>query len=51
MLRDLGWELAKKDFKPDLLIAAHIRESEGIEDKIGKTKVVQVGWKGKILEI
>ena len=38
-------------FKPDLLIAAHIHESEGIEDKIGKTRVVQVGWKGKILEI
>ncbi len=42
---------AVKDFKPDLLIAAHIHECEGIEDKIGKTKVVQVGRKGKILEI
>lgn len=38
-------------FKPDLLIAAHIHEGEGIEDKIGKTKVVQVGRRGKILEI
>ncbi len=42
---------AVKDFKPDLLISAHIHESEGIEDKIGKTRVVQVGRKGKILEI
>ena len=42
---------AVKDFKPDLLIAAHIHEGEGIEDRIGKTKVVQVGRKGKILEI
>ena len=42
---------AVEDFKPDLLIAAHIHESEGIEDKIGKTKVIQVGRKGKILEI
>lgn len=42
---------AVKDFKPDLLIAAHIHEGEGIEDKIGKTRVVQVGRKGKILEI
>ena len=33
---------AVKDFKPDLLISAHIHEAEGIEDKIGKTKVVQV---------
>ena len=42
---------AVKDFKPDLLISAHIHEAEGIEDKIGKTKVVQVGRRGKILEI
>ncbi len=42
---------AVEDFKPDLLISAHIHEGEGIEDKIGKTKVVQVGRKGKILEI
>lgn len=42
---------AVKEFEPDLLIAAHIHESEGIEDKIGKTKVIQVGKKGKILEI
>ncbi|MFH1291278.1 MAG: metallophosphoesterase [archaeon] len=38
-------------FKPDLLISAHIHEGEGIEDKIDKTRVVQVGRRGKILEI
>ncbi|MCK5449565.1 metallophosphoesterase [Candidatus Pacearchaeota archaeon] len=42
---------AVKYFKPDLLISAHIHEAEGIEDKIGKTKVIQVGRRGKILEI
>ena len=42
---------AVKEFKPDLLISAHIHEAEGIEDKIGKTKVIQVGRQGKILEI
>ena len=42
---------AVEDFKPDLLISAHIHEGEGIEDKIGKTRVVQVGRRGKILEI
>ena len=42
---------AVKDFKPDLLISAHIHEAEGIEEKIGKTRVVQVGRRGKILEI
>ncbi len=42
---------AVEKFKPDLLISSHIHEAEGIEDKIGKTKVVQVGKTGKILEI
>lgn len=42
---------ALKEFAPDLLIAAHIHESEGIEDVVGKTRVVQVGRKGTILEI
>jgi len=42
---------AVKDFKPDLLIAANIHEAEGIEDKIGKTRIVQVGRRGKVLEI
>lgn len=38
-------------FKPDLVISGHIHEAEGIEDKIGKTKIVNVGRKGTILEI
>jgi Icc-related predicted phosphoesterase len=42
---------AVEKFKPDLLIAAHIHESEGLEDRIGKTRVVQVGRKGTVLEI
>jgi Icc-related predicted phosphoesterase len=42
---------AVEKFKPDLLISSHIHEAEGIEDKIGDTRVVQVGKKGKILEI
>ncbi len=37
--------------KPDLLISAHIHEGEGIEDVIGKTRVVQVGKHGTILDI
>jgi len=39
------------EFKPDFFISAHIHEAEGIEEKIGKTKVINVGRKGKILEI
>ncbi len=42
---------AVDEFKPDLLIAAHIHEGEGIEDKIGGTRVVQVGRRGKIILI
>lgn len=42
---------AIKKFKPDLVLSGHIHEAEGIEEKIGKTKIVNVGRKGKILEI
>ncbi len=42
---------AVERFKPDFLISAHIHEAEGIEDVIGKTRVIQVGRRGKILEI
>lgn len=42
---------AVEEFKPDLLISAHIHEAEGIEDVIGATRVVQVGRRGVILEI
>ncbi|MFH0808193.1 MAG: metallophosphoesterase [archaeon] len=42
---------AVEEFSPNLLIAAHIHEAEGLQDKIGKTKVVQVGKKGTVLEI
>ena len=38
-------------FKPDLFISGHIHEAEGIEEKIGKTRVVNVGRHGKVLEI
>ncbi len=42
---------ALKLFKPDFLIHSHIHEAEGIEEKIGKTRVLNVGRKGKIIEI
>ncbi len=38
-------------FKPDFLLHAHIHEAEGIEEKIGNTKVINVGRKGKIIVI
>ncbi len=42
---------AIEKFKPDLVLSGHIHEAEGIEEKIGKTKIINVGRKGKILEI
>jgi len=38
-------------FQPDLFISGHIHEAEGLSEKIGKTKVISVGKKGKIIEI
>jgi len=38
-------------FKPDILICSHVHEAEGIEEMIGKTKVINVGKRGKIIEI
>ncbi len=41
---------AIEEFQPDVLISAHIHEAAGIEEKIGKTKVINVGRKAKIFE-
>jgi Icc-related predicted phosphoesterase len=38
-------------FKPDILICSHVHEAEGMEEKIGRTKVINVGKSGKIIEI
>ena len=46
-----GVRKAIEKFNPDLLLCSHVHEAEGIEEKIGKTKVVNVGKKGKIIEI
>ncbi len=39
------------EFKPDILLCSHVHEAEGIEEKIGETKVMNVGKEGKIIEI
>jgi Icc-related predicted phosphoesterase len=38
-------------FKPDILLCSHVHEAEGIEEKIGGTRVINVGRKGKIIEL
>lgn len=42
---------AIKEFRPNILISAHIHEAAGIEEKIGKTKVINVSRKAKVFEI
>ena len=42
---------AIEKFQPDFFIHSHIHEAEGIEEKIGRTKVINVGRKGRIIEI
>ncbi len=37
--------------KPDILLCSHVHEAEGIEEKVGKTRVINVGKRGKIIEI
>ena len=46
-----GIRKAIQKFKPNIFIHSHIHEAEGIEEKIGKTKVINVGSKGKVIEI
>jgi len=42
---------AIEKFQPDVAIFSHIHEAAGTEDKIGKTKVMNVSRKGKIFEV
>lgn len=46
-----GVKKAVNIFKPDILLCSHVHEAEGIEEMLGKTKVINVGKKGKIIEI
>jgi Icc-related predicted phosphoesterase len=46
-----GIRKAVDKFKPDILLCSHVHEAEGIEEMVGKTKVINVGKGGKIIEI
>jgi hypothetical protein len=37
--------------KPDIVLCGHMHETFGKKDKIGKTKILNVGRKGKIIKI
>lgn len=42
---------AIKKFQPNILIHGHIHEAAGVEEIIGKTRVINVGRHGRIIEI
>lgn len=42
---------AIKKFKPDLVLHGHIHEGSGLEEKLGKTTIINVGKEGRIIEI
>lgn len=42
---------AIEKFKPDILLHGHIHEAGGMEEKIGKTRVINVAREGKVIEI
>jgi Icc-related predicted phosphoesterase len=46
-----GVRKAVEKFKPDILLCSHVHEAQGIEEKIGKTRVINVGKEGKIIEV
>jgi Icc-related predicted phosphoesterase len=42
---------AIKEFKPDILFCSHVHEAEGLEEYIEGTLVINVGAKGKIIDL
>jgi uncharacterized protein len=40
-----------KKFNPDIALCSHVHEAWGIEETIGKTKLINVGREGKIIEV
>lgn len=39
------------EFKPDVVICGHVHEAQGIEETIGKTKIINVARTGKIIDV
>lgn len=47
----IGVRKAIEELQPDIAFCSHVHEAEGIEERIGKTRVINVGRKGFILDI
>lgn len=46
-----GLRKAIEKCQPDIVICGHVHEAEGLEEQIGKTKVINVGKRGKFIDI
>ena len=46
-----GIRKAIEEFQPDIFLSGHIHEAEGLSERIGKTRVYNVGKKGRIIEL
>ncbi len=46
-----GIKKAVDKFQPDILFCSHLHELSGFEEKIGKTRVINVSRMGKIVEL
>lgn len=46
-----GIRMAVEKFKPEFLIHSHIHEASGLEERIGKTRVINVGNDGIVIEV
>ncbi len=46
-----GVTKALYELKPDILVCCHVHEAEGLEEKMGNTRVINTGSKGKIIEV
>lgn len=46
-----GIKKAIDEIQPDIALCSHIHEAEGFEEKIGKTRLINVGRKGMVFEI
>ena len=47
----IGVSKAIRELEPDVLLCSHLHQAEGIEEVIGKTKVINVGREGKIIDL
>ena len=51
VLGSSGVRKAVEELQPDILFCSHVHEAQGIEEMIGKTKVINVGRDGTIIDL